>query len=61
MDRYVKVQEVRPDPCGSRIGDLVLTESGDLMFQVKCRKCTKDSGKDHFHYVHVSHLTKVDH
>lgn len=46
-----KLKEWRPTECGTRIGDVVRTETGLLLLKVKCRRCSKDSGVDIFHYV----------
>lgn len=47
-----KIEEVRPKPCGTRIGDFVEID-GKKYLQVKCRRCTKlhGHGEDVFHYI----------
>jgi hypothetical protein len=49
----IKVKEWRPDECGTRIGDVVTTESGLCLLKVKCRRCSKNDGRDIFHYIRL--------
>ncbi len=50
-----KIEEVRPEVCGTRIGDIVEME-GKRFLQVKCRRCTKmdNDGQEHYHYIRLS-------
>ena len=50
MLKYEKVEEWRPGPCGTRLGDIV-NDSGILKLMVKCRRCTKQEGHDMFHFI----------
>lgn len=45
-----KIRELRPAPCGTRVGDIVEI-AGKKHLQVKCRKCSKQQGKEVYHYV----------
>jgi hypothetical protein len=46
-----KIEEFRPQPCGTRVGDVVEID-GVQYLQVKCRLCTKlhGSGENVYHY-----------
>jgi predicted nucleic-acid-binding Zn-ribbon protein len=46
----MKVRELRPSACGTRIGDIVEVE-GKKYLQVKCRRCSKTEGHDVFHLI----------
>lgn len=48
-----KEREWRPDPCEVRLGDIVVV-NGARFLKVKCRRCTKSTGSDVFHYIALS-------
>jgi len=51
--KEVKIKEVRPEECHTRIGDAVVVD-GVYCLKVKCRRCSKANGFDIFHYVSMS-------
>jgi hypothetical protein len=48
-----KEREWRPDPCEVRLGDIVVINERKFL-KVKCRRCTKSSGSDTFHYIELA-------
>lgn len=48
--RETKISEVRPEPCHTRMADVVVVD-GRQMLKIKCRRCTKATGKDAYHYI----------
>lgn len=53
MTGETKVKEWRPEDCGTRVGDVVKTETGLTLLKIKCRRCSKDNGVDMFHYAPI--------
>lgn len=47
-----KLGEWRPSECGTRLGDFVNID-GQVFLKIKCRRCSKNTGKDEFHLVPV--------
>jgi hypothetical protein len=54
--KEVKIKEVRPEECNTRIGDAVVID-GVYCLKVKCRRCSKTHGIDVFHYVSMSTMS----
>lgn len=50
LEGLKKLRELRPAPCGTRVGDIV-EKDGVRYLQIKCRKCSKKDGREVFHYV----------
>lgn len=48
--KEIKIGEVRPHECNTRIGDAVEIDKR-LYLKVKCRRCSKTAGYDIYHYV----------
>lgn len=56
--RESKMFEQRGNACGTRFFDVV-TIAGRRYIKIKCRRCTKNSDNDHFHYFDSENFSEL--